>query len=143
MFRNLNEIVEDLKKAANLIVNYTFPKVTTREEADFDFLRGTRACIDGIVVNIYFTKSDYEVHFFETVQIIGEYSPFVPFSVVMKIGRVFFGDNNLTLTEFYQKNRKVYCWNLITGKDGQQLSTEHLRGERCVFEGCSYTYIGS
>lgn len=143
MFRNLNTIVKDLKDASNLIVNYTFPKVTTVIEADFDFLRSTRACVDGIVVNIYYTKSDYEVHFFETVQIIGEYSPFVPFSVVLKIGRAFLGDNNLTLTEFYQKNRKVYCWNLITGKDGQQFPNENLRGERCCFEGYNYTYIGS
>lgn len=143
MFRDLNTIVKDLKNASKLIIELTYPKASTLEEANYDFLRSSRACIDGFLLNIYYTKSEYDDHFFETVQIIGEYSPFIPFHVVFKIGKAFLGEENLSLTEFFQKNRKVYCWNMITGKDGQQMSVDLLRGQKCNFEGCKYTYIGS
>ena len=89
MARNLQTIARDLKSASNLIVNFTFPKISPSEESDFDFLRSATICVDGSLVNIYYTKSDYNSHFFETVQIIGEYSPFIPFLVVLKVGKVF------------------------------------------------------
>lgn len=143
MYRDLNTIVKDLKRASQLIIKFTYPKSSTTEEAEFDFLRSSRACIDGFLLNIYYTKSDYDEHVFETVQIVGEYSPFIPFHVVFKIGKAFLGEQNLSLTEFFQKNRKVYCWNMITNNDGEQMSSDLLRGEKCDFEGCKYTYIGS
>lgn len=143
MYRDLNTIVKDLKRASELIINFTYPKSSTIEEANYDFMRSAKACIDGFLLNIYYTKSDYESHFFETVQIVGEYSPFIPFHVVFKIGKAFLGEENLGLTEFFQKNRKVYCWNMITTKDGQQMSSELLRGQKCNFEGCKYTLIDS
>ena len=141
MARNLQTIARDLKAASNLIVNFTFPKISPSEESDFDFLRSATICVDGSLINIYYTKSDYNSHFFETVQIIGEHSPFIPFLVVLKVGKVFLGDGTLTLTEFYQKNRKVYCWNLITNKDGEKFESILIQGEKCNFEGHDYTYI--
>ena len=85
MARNLQTIARDLKAASNLIVNFTFPKISPSEESDFDFLRSATICVDGSLINIYYTKSDYNSHFFETVQIIGEHSPFIPFLVVLKV----------------------------------------------------------
>ena len=67
MARNLQTIARDLKSVSNLIVNFTFPKISSSEESDFDFLRTATICVDGSLVNIYYTKSDYNTHFFETV----------------------------------------------------------------------------
>lgn len=143
MFRDLNRIVNDLKRASELIINFTYPKSSTIEEANYDFLRSSRACIDGFLLNIYYTKSDYDIHFFETVQIVGEYSPFIPFHIIFKVGKAFFGEENLTLSEFYQKNRKVYCWNMVVSKNGTQMSSDLLNGQKCDFEGCKYILINS
>ena len=45
------------------------------------------------------------------------------------------------ILQFYQKNRKVYCWNLITNKDGEKFESILLQGQKCNFEGHEYTYI--
>src|SRR5688500_2609152 len=96
----LAEIVSDMKRMGDMLVPFTFPKVDFKTEQDILLFKQRVVLIDGYEVLLCFSKADYDDYFLESVQVQASCSPFLPFTVVCKLGRAFLGDSNLSYIEF-------------------------------------------
>jgi len=142
--RNLNTIIESMKVTGEMLVPYNYPRADPRNENDLSFLKLVDCVVDGYYITLHFSKADYPEHFLSTLQIFGQNAPFLPFTLVLKIARKFFGDEELCLVEMFKSNRKIYCWTLQTEKDGDPMPSPHKdQGEQCFYDGFEYTYMDS
>ncbi len=115
-----DEIVEQMHGVAGMLVEYTYP--INDRDCDWDILplkeRQTR--VDGYDVRLVLSKARYDDLWLETLQIWSEYSLYLPFNVVVKIARKFFGDELLSLNEILLSKKKRYCWSIFH-KDGKRV----------------------
>jgi hypothetical protein len=74
--------------------------------------------------------------------VFAKYSAFLPFSLVVKVGRKFLGKHCLSLMEMHRGQRKIYCWTVYRDHDGRAVRTPFkMPSEKCVFEGFEYHYM--
>src|SRR5690348_1768102 len=104
------EVVENIKKFGEFLIPYNFPIATTEDEDAINIIKTKEVVIDGYNLIIHYNKAKYKDHYLTTLQILGRWSPFLPFSLVCKIGKKFLGDQHLSLVEIFVENRKIYCW---------------------------------
>ena len=145
-----DNIIENLRRVGDHLVPLNWPRNDPGLENDISVLKKSNVLIDGYDVTVKFNKAEYfeqeGVHDYilETFQMTGEFIPFLPFGLVVKIGRRVLGGHHLSLVEFFQDNRKVYCWSVCTDKRGRPIPppfNEDL--QRCSYEGFEYAYIES
>jgi hypothetical protein len=110
--RTLYDEVAEMKAMSKLLVPFTFPVVDFKVEQDILLFKQRSMTVDGFELLVCYSKADYDDHFLESVQIQSSFAPFVPFSIVCKVGRAFLGQHNLSYIEFFRNNKKVYCWTL-------------------------------
>lgn len=121
--KNINETVKEMKVLADSLAPFSFPKVTLKKEKDVLILKQRSIILDGYFIALCLSKSDYGIFFLESLQIQSEYSSFLPFNVICKLGQMFFGEKDLSYTEFFKDNKKIYFWSIKT-KDGLILNTD-------------------
>lgn len=111
----LSQHVTEMKRMGEMLVPVTYPKVPFRVEQDILVLKQRVFIVDGYEVSVTYSKADYyNEYFLESLQIQGACTPFLPFVVVCKIGKYFFGTDNLAYIEFFKGVKKVYCWSIRT-----------------------------
>lgn len=122
--KSIDQHVLEMKKIANMLVACTYPQVDFQEEQDVLLLKQRNITVDGYDITICLSKADYGNYFLESVQIQSYYTPFLPFTLVCKLGKIFLGKENLAYIEFFKNGRKVYCWT-IKSKNGKTLPTDN------------------
>jgi hypothetical protein len=140
-FQNLDDNIREIKSFGNFLMQYSRPKVSQEDDADIDVLRMREITIDGYSLVIHYVKSDWLMHYFEVLQITGKYTPFLPFSLVCKIGKKFLGDKHLSYLDIMKEDRKTYCWNLATDKTNNPIPSPYKNmslSDDCEYEGLSY-----
>ena len=136
-----DDIVNHMKSLAEYFIPYNFPKVPPKEEDEINILKFREAMVDGYNVILHYNKHNYGNHFFETFQVLGKEIPFLPFCLTCKLAKKFLGDDNLSLVEILKDNRKIYCWTVIKSFSGKSLKNYKIKGENCIYEGLTYSYI--
>ena len=140
-----NELVDNkldnIRNLGEQLVPYNFPLSIGAEE-DINILKKMELEVDGYSILVYFNKSRYNGYYLETFQILGKNTPFLPFSLVVKLGCRFLGGHHLSLVEFYQENRKIYCWSLCVDDQGKPMSSPLDNDSLpCKYEGFEYLYM--
>lgn len=135
----LKQKVEEMKGMADMLIPYTFPKVTFSEETEVLPLKQRNVTIDGYELVLCFSKAKYDNYYLESIQIQSFHSPFLPFTLVCKIGRAFLGEENLSYIEFFRSGRKVYCWTLRS-RNGRSLPPGN-KTKPGSYEGFAYNIL--
>jgi hypothetical protein len=112
---NIQQAIEEMKSMANRLLPYTFPcgdppQVSFAEEQDVLVLKQRSLVVDGYEVTLCYSEADYGEYLLRSLQVQASQAPFLPFTLVCKIGKMFLGSKNLSYIEFFRGNRKVYCW---------------------------------
>lgn len=115
--KNIKETVKEMKALSDLLAISSFPKVSLKKEKDVLILKQRSIILDGYYIALCLSKSDYGEFFLESLQIQSEYSSFLPFNVICKLGKIFFGEKHLSYTEFFKENKKIYFWSIKTKDD--------------------------
>lgn len=137
--KSLAQNVKELKAFGACLMPYNYPKVGPEEEDEIGFIKSREIVVDGYTVVVYYNKADWTEHYLEILQITGRFTPFLPFSLVCKIGKSFLGDKELSYVDFIKDGRKVYCW--TCGLDLNNTPIPHpYKAEvlDCSFEGFFY-----
>lgn len=106
----LDEVVENLKRIAELLIPHTYPLASPDDEEAVLPLKSSRVCVDGYWLAVCYSRAKREKHLIEVLQIESVHAIFLPFNVVLKVARIFLGDQDLAYAEFYKRDKKVYCW---------------------------------
>jgi len=139
---NFDKVVSEIKNFGNFLIPYNFPKTSSSAEEDLNCLKLRDVHVDGYHVILHYNKAEHEDHYVETLQVLSKYSPFLPFSVVCKIGKKFFGDECLSLVEFYKDNRKIFCWTFVTDHDNKPVAGPyHIEDAYFTYEGLRYRWV--
>lgn len=137
--KNLAQNVKEIKSFGNFLMPYNFPKTSLEDEDDIGFIKSREIVVDGYTVVVYYNKADWTEHYLEILQITGRYSPFLPFSLVCKIGKRFLGDKELAYVDFIKDGRKVYCWTCVLNLENCPIPNPHKPDVYdCSYEGFCY-----
>jgi hypothetical protein len=138
----LDETIQELREMGDVLVPYNWPQNDPALENDLNFLKMRQVCVDGYNFSIHFSRADYTTHFMETVQIVGEKTPFLPFATVQKVARKILGEAHLYLIELFKENRKIYCWTLTLDREGKpRKPMKKHRSIKQEYNGFSYRYM--
>lgn len=139
----LDEIIEGMRNIGDMLVPYNFPKAPPPVmEDDLAIFKERQAIIDGYPTVLHYQKADYDKHYLETLQVYGKSSPFLPFSLVCKLGKRFLGSHHLSLVELFKDNRKIYIWSVFVDRRGRPIPSPYeTETEECEFEGFNYLYM--
>lgn len=143
-YSSLDIVAEHMRNIGEQLVPYNHPQADASLERDLYVLKTRELFIDGYWVMLHFNKADYKTHFLETLQIFGKKTPFLPFNLVVKLGRKFLGGHHLSLYEALrdkQDLRKIYCWNVMLDRQGRPIQFAPQETQLLTFEGFCYTYI--
>jgi hypothetical protein len=137
--KEIKQHVEEMRNMANVLIPFTFPQVDFEEEQEVLLLKQRNIIFDGYDITICYSKANYDKYFLESLQIQSYYTPFLPFVLVCKLGRIFLGENNLAYVEFFRNGRKVYCWT-IRSKNGQSLPPEN-KTKPGIYQGFKFNIL--
>lgn len=135
----LSQTVEEMRGMADLLIPHTYPNVDFSEEYEVLPLKCRNITVDGYDIVINFSKSDYKKYVIESLQIQSIYAPFLPFTMVCKIGRAFLGSSYLSYIDFIKNNRKIYCWTLRV-RGGKPIPPTKRSKEAC-YDGFNYNVL--
>ena len=143
MYKSFDEEVAEMKNFGEFLTPFNFPQTTPEEEELINYIKAREIYVDGYNIVIHYNRADYDTYYLETLQILGKYSPFLPFSLVCKIGKKFMGDQHLSLVELFKDNKKIYCWTLILNRAGKPIPGSYQQNaiERCTYEGLEYRCV--
>lgn len=134
--------VEQLKRLGTRLIPYNFPLAPQEWEKDISPLKKADLTVDGYDLTIHYNMAKYQDYYLETFQVMGQHFPFLPFHLVVKLAVKALGTQHLSLVEFYQDNKKVYCWSVCKDDDGTITDKPIVgRSELCEFEGFNYHYL--
>lgn len=131
-----------MRNMADCLVPYNFPLAPVDLEYYIAPLKKCEVVVDGYTVVFHLNKAMYKDHYLETFQVHNKYAPFLPFHLVVKLGRKVLGTHHLSLVEFYQAENKIYCWSVCLDDRGRPImSPIKEKFVPKVFEGFNYMYI--
>lgn len=134
--------MEALRNLACVLVPYNFPIGPVEFEYYISPLKKSEATVDGYSLIFHLNRASYNDHFLESFQVYNKYAPFLPFSLVTKLARKALGSHHLSLVEFYQEDRKIYCWSVCLDGRGRPMAAPlKERVDNRVFEGFHYGYM--
>lgn len=136
------ETIKEIREFGQFLMPYNFPKTSPEDEEEISILKSKDLTVDGYNIVISYSKADWDTHYLEVVQISGRYSPFLPFSLVCKIGKKILGDKHLSYVDFIRNERKVYCWTVVLDRDNNPIPgpfKEELTD--CTYEGLTYRLL--
>ena len=117
----IEESVNNIKFMSKMMESYSFPSVSPHEELIVSPIKQREVVIDGYEVYLFFNRCKYTNVILETAQIYGRYCSFLPFDLVIKTSRLFFGEvipayaSSLNNLDLVHSLRKTYM--LMTYKD--------------------------
>jgi hypothetical protein len=139
---NFDSRLDNLRNLARGLVPYNFPLGPVELEYYLSPLKKSEAEVDGYSLVFHFNRASYNDHFLESFQVYNKHAPFLPFCLVTKLARIALGSHHLALVEFYQDDRKVYCWSVCLDDRGRPIdSPMKERTDQRVFEGFRYSYM--
>jgi len=109
---NLEKIVDEMSAMAKQLIPYTFPQVEFKEEQEVLVLKQRQITVDGYDTTVCFSEADYNDYILLSLQVQSVQAPFLPFTLVCKMGQAFLGFHHLSYIEFFRNNKKVYCWTI-------------------------------
>jgi hypothetical protein len=137
-----DEKIEIMKNLASDLVQYNFPMGPVEMEYHIAPLKKCEVEVDGYTIVFHFNRALYQDHYLETFQLYNKYAPFLPFHLVAKLAKKVLGGHFLSLIEFYQEDRKVYCWSVCLDIRGRPImSPIKEKTVTMVFEGFEYMYM--
>jgi len=139
---NFDEKIEKIRNLGNQLVPLNFPQGPVELEYHISALKKSEAQVDGYSVVFHFNRAKYNDHYLETFQLYNKYAPFLPFYLVAKLVKKVLGGHLLSLVEFYQDDKKIYCWSVCLDSRGRPI--ESPAKEKCKsknFEGFKYSYM--
>ncbi len=134
--KNFDVVLKEMKAFAEYTMPFTHPK--QKHDDEINDLKAREEKIDGYNVIVFYSKSDHGNYYSEIVQIMGRYTPFLPFSLVCKIGKKFLGNKHLSFIDFIRDNRKVYCWTVKLDTKNNPIANYTENVLDCVYEGLEY-----
>lgn len=139
---NFDEKIEIMRGLANHLIPYNFPLGPVEMEYHIAPLKRCEAVADGYSVVFHLNRASYNDHYLETFQVYNKYAPFLPFCLVTKLAKKVLGSHFLSLVEFYQDDRKIYCWSVCLDDRGKPISSPiKAKSKPRVFEGFEYMYM--
>jgi hypothetical protein len=140
---NLNEIVSEMRIIGEQLIPYNYPLADRSVENFLNNAKVKSYIIDGYDVFLHYSKSDYKKHLLESVQIYSKFSPFLPFNLIVKIGKKFLGSSNLMLAEHLREGQKIYCWTVILDRRGRPiLDNQYIEASsEQKYENFSYYFL--
>jgi hypothetical protein len=134
-FKYLKDHVKEMRGMAEMLTPYSYPLKSKEDESDIACLKQRNAFIDGYDVGLLFSIASCNSHKLESLQVFGHYFSFLPFSLVIKIGRVFLGDEGLYLTEVQSSKsglvddgmRNIYVWTTHRDVDNRIIPSPFFR----------------
>ncbi len=141
--KSVKKQIEQLKGMGQWLISYNYPLGDPADEDDLHFLKLSDITVDGYRVTVHYNKADYGNHFMETFQVLGQDTPFLPFNMVCKLASLALGDDLLSLVELYKDQRKIYCWTLMTTRDGKPMEYPYEEDEieYLNYQGLDYIYM--
>jgi hypothetical protein len=136
-----DDAVAQIKRLGDILVPYNFPQNDPSLEDDLNAIKVRRMVVDGYGISLYYSKADHNDFVLETVQLYANNHPFLPFSLVVKVGRAFLGSDKLALIEFMRVDRKIYCWTVYRNYQGEAIDPPHEDLKHLNYEGFEYTYL--
>lgn len=138
----LDSKMDALRNISRSLVPYNFPLGAAELEYYLAPLKRTEVEVDGYPLVIHFNRASYNDHYLESFQVYNKYAPFLPFSLVTKLARKALGSHHLSLVEFYQEDRKIYCWTVCLDMRGRPIASPMKeRSYSRIFEGFHYAYM--
>lgn len=137
--KTLSLEVEQMKSMAEILLPFTFPLVDFKVEQDILLLKQRTLTVDGYDILVCYSKANYNIYFLESLQLQAAVAPFLPFSMVCKMGRAFLGSDNLSYIEFFRNNKKVYCWTLKS-REGRTVQPDNMT-KPGRYEGFEYSIL--
>lgn len=142
---NVEKSISELKNLGKVLIPYNFP-ITTKDLVEDDLLifKTRFFVIDGYSLLAHYQRCDYKDYYLDIVQIYGDYSTFLPFSVVCKLAKKFLGNEELSLVEVYKDDRKIYCWTIYLDKNENVISCPHndqKEWKKGIYDDMKYFYV--
>ena len=116
----LTKTIKDMRSMASTLIPYTYPKADFKDEQDVLCLKQRTITVDGYEVILCYSDAEYKEYVLSSLQIQPVQGPFLPFTLICKLGKEFFGYKNVSYIEFFRNNNKVYCWT-IKSREGRRL----------------------
>lgn len=138
---HLDEIIDGMRDVSNELITYTYPRSNIATESKIDLLKQRSFNVDGYDLLVHFSIADYSVCRVESLEIIGLHYPFLPMSLVCKLGVRFLGGHNLKYAESFKGGRKVYIWTVAIDDRGRPMPLVNSLLSKRLFEGLSYYVI--
>ena len=139
-----DDAIEILRNVGERLVPYNYPLGSKLWEKDLLPLKIMDLEVDGYSVTIHFNKSKYQKYYLETFQVYSTNTPFLPFHLVTKMACKMLGSGDLSLIEFYQNDRKVYCWSVCLDDEGKPIPSPISEDSKiCSFQGFEYKYMNA
>jgi len=137
-----NSKIEVTRNLAKDLTPYNFPIGSVEWENYLSPLKKGEVETDGYQILYHFNRAYYGNHYLETFQIFNKHAPFLPFCLVSKLAQITLGSHHLSLVEFYQESRKVYCWTVCLDERGRPVETlMKEKSDSRIFEGFQYAYL--
>lgn len=125
------KVKDDMYNMAEMLIRHTWPIGKFEDEKDVLCLKQKIVDVDGYEIILCFSRADYGDFYVDSLQIQSCRTPFLPFRIVCKMAKLFFGENMVSYVEFFKSNKKVYCWVIKHDDTGyldpsnQTVSAEH------------------
>lgn len=107
--------VEEMKSLAQYLTSYT-PPLHPRD-ADISWLKSREICVDGIKILTNYSIADHGDLKPCILTMSAKNMPFLPFTIVCKVAKMFLGTEELTLYEYTKDGSKIYSWMLLLRKN--------------------------
>lgn len=138
----LEDVVSEMRLVANKLMPVTYPKVkSSTYKFKTEPLKQRHIVVDGYDLVVYFNRSDYKACMVESLEIGGVYIPFLPMSLVCKVGATFLGGYELKYAEAFKNGRKVYLWTVAIDNHGRPIVLDKDSLKKGIYEGFSFFYI--
>jgi hypothetical protein len=115
----LDQVVNEMRIVGEQLIPYNYPLADRAVENFLNVVKVKECMVDGYEVILHYSKADYKTQFIESIQVYAKYLPFLPFNIVVKVGKKFLGPSKLMLVEQLKEGQKIYCWTLIVDRKGR------------------------
>jgi len=106
----LQEEVEGMRRMSKMLSRYSYPVKDLKDEIDIYPLKTRTLTVDGYEVITHLNIAEYGRFNIEILQLESARSIYLPMHLLVKLGKMFLGSEEVCYIEFYRNNRKVYCW---------------------------------
>lgn len=119
------ENIDQMKRMAEILIKHSFPTVSAVDEDIISPLKQRVLVVDGYEITVYYSICKYRKDLIlKTVQIYSRNMTYLPFRLLCKIAKLFFGETfpSFSYVDDYRfpdsaEARKVYVWSIYCDED--------------------------